>query len=105
MQVRIAAAAERDLDEIVARLREESGAAAALRVEDRLFERCATLEAFPRRGNFPPELDAMGRREWREIHEPPCRIVYRVADEIVTIALVADARRDVRALLAERLLR
>lgn len=105
MQVRISAAAERDLDEIVARLREESGVAVALRVEDRLLERCATLEAFPHLGNVPPELDAMGRREWRELHEPPYRIVYRVEAEVVTIALIADARRDFRALLAERLLR
>ena len=47
----------------------------------------------------------MGRREGRELDEPPYRIVARVEAEIVTIALLANARRDLRALLAERLLR
>jgi toxin ParE1/3/4 len=105
VRVAIAAAAERDLDGIVARVSEDSGAVAALRLEDRLLQRCATLASFPHRGNVPPELLETGERGWREIHEPPYRIVYRVAGDVVVVALIADARRDVRALLAERLLR
>jgi len=47
---------------------------------------------------------AVGNRSFREVHSKPYRIVYRVYDRAVAIMLIADGRRDMRALLARRLL-
>jgi toxin ParE1/3/4 len=46
----------------------------------------------------------MGNRSFREVHRKPFRIVYRVVAREVLVLIVADGRRDMRALLARRLL-
>lgn len=63
------------------------------------------LADFPERGNYPPELAALGIREYREVFFKPWRIIYRVRGGSVYVHLVADGRRDMQALLARRLLR
>ncbi|MBM3647756.1 MAG: type II toxin-antitoxin system RelE/ParE family toxin [Alphaproteobacteria bacterium] len=68
---------------------------------EKAFSSPATL---PHRGNHPQELLALGDRTFREVHFKPYRIVYRVLGGQVTIHIVADGRRDMRALLARRLL-
>jgi toxin ParE1/3/4 len=63
------------------------------------------LATFAARGNAPPELRGIGRRDVREVHVAPYRIVYRLIGANVDIVAVVDARRDVTAFLAERLAR
>jgi len=46
----------------------------------------------------------MGIRDFREVHFKPYRIIYRVYGRRVVVFLMADGRRDMRALLARRLL-
>ena len=46
----------------------------------------------------------MGNRTFREVHYKPYRILYRVLGRQVTVLIIADGRRDMRALLAKRLL-
>lgn len=46
----------------------------------------------------------MGIREYRETFFKPYRIVYHIDDARVFISLIADGRRDMRSLLARRLL-
>lgn len=43
-------------------------------------------------------------REYRETFFKPYRIVYHIDDARVFISLIADGRRDMRSLLARRLL-
>ena len=64
----------------------------------------SSLAALPNRGNHPRELLAMGNRAFREVHCKPYRIIYRVLDRKVVVLIIADGRRDMRALLARRLL-
>jgi toxin ParE1/3/4 len=64
----------------------------------------SSLATLPNRGNHPRELLAMGNRTFREVHHKPYRIVYRVLDRQVIVLIIADGRRDMRALLARRLL-
>jgi toxin ParE1/3/4 len=64
----------------------------------------SSLAILPNRGPHPRELLAMGNRQFREVHFKPYRILYRVYDNQVVVFLVADGRRDMRALLARRLL-
>lgn len=62
------------------------------------------LADYPERGPIPPELEALGERHWRQISHAPYRIIYLLEAGVVTIALVADSRRDFVSLLHKRLL-
>ena len=62
------------------------------------------LSGTPLRGAYPPELLALGIKEYREVHFKPYRIVYRVSDGAVHVLMIADGRRDMEALLQRRLL-
>jgi toxin ParE1/3/4 len=64
----------------------------------------AKLSAFPERGAHPAELLALGIREYRQVLFKPYRVVYRVIRKRVVVLLIADSRRDLVTLLAERLL-
>jgi len=63
-----------------------------------------SLAENPHRGPYPRELLAIGIQEYREILFKPYRIIYRVLDRNVYVALIADGRRDMQTLLQWRLL-
>jgi toxin ParE1/3/4 len=66
----------------------------------RVFERVERLGQFPLSGRVPPELK--GSR-YRQVIEPPCRILYRVEAEAVVILHVMRSERLLRkAMLAGR---
>ena len=64
----------------------------------------SSLSQFPERGAYPPELAALGIREFREVFFKPYRIIYRVIGKKVYTYLIADGRRDMQTLLKRRLL-
>jgi len=76
----------------------------AEQVAQRIEKALSSLVTLPNRGNHPRELLAMGNRSFREVHYKPYRIVYRVLDREVLVLIITDGRRDMRALLARRLL-
>ena len=63
------------------------------------------LSDLPNRGVHPKELAALGIRDYREVYCKPYRIIYRVVEpeKMVYIYLIADGRRNLRTLLARRL--
>jgi toxin ParE1/3/4 len=63
------------------------------------------LGRMPERGHYPPELERIGIREYREIHFKPYRIIYAVHGNDVVVHSVLDGRRDMQTLLQQRLLR
>ena len=75
-------------------------------VLDQLEAVTAKLATFPARGVPlpPPELAALGIREYRQVFFKPCRLIYRIFGHRVVVMVIADGRRDMTALLAERLL-
>jgi len=99
-----AAAAARDLEELVAFITQDSTRSAE-RLLAKLRAKAASLESVPTRGRVVPELSRFGMRSWREIIVRPYRIVYRVSGDTVTVLAVFDGRRDLEDLLLERLLR
>jgi plasmid stabilization system protein ParE len=111
-QVRLTQGAEGDLLGIYRRrlarrgAEGEDGADALL---DRLVEAIEKLGENPLRGPVPAELEALGILTYRQLSLPPFRVIYWPetdrADPGVTVMLIADARRDFRVLLEERLLR
>jgi toxin ParE1/3/4 len=76
----------------------------AEQVARRIEKAFSSLATRPNRGNHPRELLAMGNRSFRVVHYKPYRVVYRVLDREVLVLIVADGRRDMRTLLARRLL-
>lgn len=110
--VRIAAGAERDLAGIWRRRLAQRGAEGpdgADALLDRIVARIESLADHPLRGSAPPELEALGIRSYRQTSHPPFRIIYLPQERdngmAVSIIVIADARRDFRVLLEERLLR
>lgn len=108
--VRIAEGAEADLQAIWRRRaaqRGSEGSDGADALLDDLVTRIESLADHPAKGPVPPELEALGIREYRQLAHPPFRIVYHLTrgdSGTVTVLLIADARRDFRTLLEERLL-
>lgn len=106
-EVRIAAGAARDLEAIYQRRlaqRGADGADGADALLDRLVAALDSLADLPAKGPVVPELAALGVDEYRQLSNPPFRMIYLAEAEVVTVLIVADARRDFRTLLAERLL-
>ena len=107
IRIQLAAEAEGDLAAIYNhRLKQRGvdgpdGAEAFL---DALYSAIEALVDFPLRGPTPPELDALGIADWRQISLWPYRIIYTLDGEVLTIAVVADSRRDFASLLERRLL-
>ena len=73
-------------------------------IVDRILARGESLGTVPERGRTPPELRAINDRTWREVQEPPLRLLYRMSGKTVEIHGVLDGRRSLQDILMERLL-
>lgn len=107
IRIQLAAAAEGDLAAIYnyrMKQRGADGPDGADAFLDTLYAAIESLTQFPLRGPIPPELDVLGIAEWRQLSVPPYRIIYTLEDDLLTIAVVADSRRDFASLLERRLL-
>jgi toxin ParE1/3/4 len=97
--------AARDPERLAAYLVDEAPPHRAARIVERIIARGESLIHVPQRGRTPPELRAIGDRTWREVQEPPWRIIYRLAGKrTVEIHAVLDGRRSLEEILMERLL-
>jgi len=103
-EVRLTADAVRDLEEIDDWISANDSPAKAEHVLVNIEAAIGTLKRFPERGRHPAELLALGIRDYRETFFKPYRIIYYVDGKRVYVALIADGRRDLQALLARRLL-
>jgi len=73
-----------DLKELVAYIG-ESRPEAAHRFVRKLFDSVAHLAEFPESGRIVPEFD---QRDLREVIRRPCRIVYRIKQEVEVVEIV-----------------
>lgn len=112
-RVRISDDATDDLKELVAFIASTGSRSQAKVVSEALRERIRSLSTLPSRGNVPPELWDLDISIYREIHEPPYRVVYRVlesgddgyAESTVMIYAVFDSRQNLAAIMPRRLAR
>ena len=93
-----------DLEDIADHLARSDGPGRAQRILTRITQAFEALAEFPQRGRYPTELLEFGNRRYREIFFKPYRIVYSVDKGLVHVRLIADGRRNMRALLLRRLL-
>jgi len=96
--------AQRDLAEIGGYIAARDTPANTDHVLEGIGKPLETL-SFPQRGTHPPELLALGIREYRQTFFKPYRMIYRVAGKRVYVYVIADGRRDMQTLLARRMLR
>ena len=97
--------AAHDLEEIHDYIARHDSISRANHVLERIEKGFASLSESPQRGSCPQELLDVGIREYREVFFKPYRIIYREIEDDVYVLLIADGRRDMRALLERRLLR
>jgi toxin ParE1/3/4 len=103
--VALTAGAESDLDGICAHIEQRQGPDAVDEWLEKFDQAIGSLETFPDRGSVPPELAALGIKDFRQKQFKPYRIIYRVLEGRVFILVVAHGSRDFQSLLQERLLR
>lgn len=102
--IRLTRGAERDLEAIYDYLAANRSADDVAALLDALLGKADTLEQWPKRGAVPAELSALGIEEYRQVLHRHFRIIYRISGDTVFVTLIADGRRDMRALLERRLL-
>ena len=93
-----------DLASILSHVAAESPAAATA-IIDRLEARAESLGTLTPRSRTVPELSGIGVHQYRELIEPPWRLVYTVEAKRVAMVAILDSRRDLQTLLLERLIR
>lgn len=96
-------AAEADLHEIRAYLIQQFDAATWRRSYRKIKESVAAIEQHPRLGRVPPELEALGIVQYRQVISGMNRIVYELRADTAYIHIVCDTRRDLRQLLLRRI--
>ena len=101
-RIRWTRTARRDLDIVIDYIAEDS-IENALVVLDRLQARAESLTTAAERRRVVPELRAVDLYQYRELIEPPWRIVYRIESESVLVLGVLDGRRNLKSLLLELL--
>jgi addiction module RelE/StbE family toxin len=87
--VNVAANAKKDLREIVSYIA-RNNSRNALKILERLEARIKTLDHFPNRSGYVPELLKKNIKEYWQITESPWRIIYRVDEDTVTVLLIID---------------
>ena len=93
-----------DLEEIYTYIRRHDSPGSANYVLGEIERAFQGLSEHPERGAYPRELLELGIREYREVFFKPYRVIYRVTGDNVYVLVIADGRRDMRALLLRRLL-
>ena len=96
--------AEQDIEAIHHYIATYDAPAKADHVLDQLLATAEKLSLLPERGSYPRELLDLGIKEYRQTFFKPYRLIYRVSGRDVLVYLIADGRRDMQTLLAQRLL-
>jgi toxin ParE1/3/4 len=104
-RVRLAEAAERDIEDIYRYIAFHDSLVNADRLLTALEDACLSVADMPERGNIPKELVQVGITDYRERHYKPYRIIYRILGNDVVVYCVVDGRRDMQSFLERRLLR
>jgi addiction module RelE/StbE family toxin len=95
--------AESDLREIILYI-SQSNPKTALKILERIQNKIETLDHFPSRGGYVPELLEKNIKDYRQIIESPWRILYKVEKKVVDILAVVDSRRNLQDTLIKKLI-
>ncbi|MBI1937004.1 MAG: type II toxin-antitoxin system RelE/ParE family toxin [Ignavibacteriales bacterium] len=104
-RVNLAASAEEDLFEIYQYVYRNDSEEKAEKLYSKLYEKCLSLQQYPKRGHIPPELSLLGMNDFLELNYKPYRIIYQIIEKEIFVHCILDSRRDMQKLLQERLIR
>ncbi|GHV64603.1 plasmid stabilization protein [Spirochaetia bacterium] len=96
--------AENDLNQIISYI-SENNPKNALKVYERLRAKIYSLNQFPNKGGYVPELLKRNIKDYRQLLESPWRIIYKVENNEVKILMVLDSRRNIQDILFEKLIK
>ena len=96
--------AENDLNEIILFIA-QNNPQTAIKIMEKIQAKIKTLDHFPNRGGYVPELLARNIKGYRQIIEAPWKIISKVDDEIVNILAIIDSRRNLQDILIRKLLK
>ena len=102
--VNVTANAKSDLRNIVSFI-SQNNPQTALKILEKLEAKINTLDHFPHRGGYVPELLKRNIKDYRQLIVSPWRIIYRVDENIVNILVIIDSRRNVQDILIQRLIK
>jgi len=102
--VNITQNAENDLNEIILFIA-QNNPQTAVKIMEKIQAKINTLDHFPNRGSYVPELLARKIKKYRQITEAPWKIIYKVDGEIVNILAIIDSRRNLQDILIKKLLK
>jgi plasmid stabilization system protein ParE len=97
--------AEEDLKELRRYIVPKFGKETWLETKRRIKATIQSLAAFPQSGHIPDELAELGMTQYRQTLSGMNRLVYETRGGLLYVHIVCDTRRDLRDLLARRLLR
>ena len=100
--VKITQGAEKDLDEIIEYIA-QNNPRTAMQIMEQIIEKIKTLDHFPFRGGYVPELLARNIKDYRQISENPWKIYYKVDGNVVNVLSIIDSRRNLKDVLINKL--
>ena len=77
----------------------------ALNVLKRIEDRINSLKNSPERGGYVPELLKHKIKDYRQLIEPPWKIIYKIDNKIVNVLVIIDSRRNTQDILVEKLIK
>jgi addiction module RelE/StbE family toxin len=102
--VNISKTAINDLREII-RYISKNNPMNALKILKKIEDRINSLKHFPERGGYVPELLKNNIKDYRQLIESPWRIIYKIENNIVSVLVIIDSRRNTQDILIERLIK
>ena len=101
--VNVSKSAKNDLREII-KFIEKNNPMNALKVLQKIEDRINSLEKFPERGGYVPELLKHNIKGYRQLIESPWKIIYKIDNKTVNVLIIIDSRRNTQEILVEKLL-
>ena len=101
--VNITEDAEKDLKAII-RYIAKNNPQTAIKINEKIQNKIYSLDHFPFRGSYIPELLVFNIKDVRQLIEHPWRIIYKICDKTVDVIAIVDSRRDLHSLLINKFL-
>ena len=102
--VKVSKCAKNDLREIIKFIAKDSPMNAH-NVFNRIQAKIDSLEKFPEKGSFVPELLKHNIKDYRQLIESPWKIIYNIDNNIVKVLIIIDSRRNTQDILLEKLIK
>jgi len=102
--VKVTQNAENDINEIIDYIAQNNPQTALIKME-KIYAKINSLNNFPNRGSYVPELLARNIKDYRQVKEDPWKIYYKINGNIVNVLAVIDSRRNLKDLLMNKLLK